>query len=87
MFANLVGGLNVEDRDERIQDFKTKLRFQLTPRIVRESTMHVACARIGTRVYVRRFSNIPSLTVSFIRSQSICPCVLSTNRRIRTHGK
>jgi len=34
------------------------LRFQLTPRIVRESTMQITCARIGTRVYLRRFSNI-----------------------------
>jgi hypothetical protein len=35
------------------------LRFRLTPRIVWVSTTHVTCARIGTRVYLRRFDNIP----------------------------
>jgi hypothetical protein len=35
------------------------LRFRLTPRIVRASAMQVTCARIGTRAYLRRFSNKP----------------------------
>src|SRR5258708_18160409 len=39
------------------------LRFQVIPRMVREPTIQITSVCNGTRVYLRRFSNIPPLTV------------------------